>query len=147
MITIGHELDNPVSQDFYDKVIESIQFHQLPCPCGHSSCLVRHRAYLRTVKVGNTQLRLRVCRVRCSHCGSTHAILLSWIGIFPLMRTTSRPSCPATANTGSSVSLHTGSACFPLPGWYTVVSGAFPASSCRLKPPRTFFLACPHNLT
>lgn len=79
MITIGHELDNPFSQDFYDKVIESIQFHQLSCPCGHSSCLVRHGAYLRTVKVGNTQFRLRVCRVKCSHCGSTHAILLSCI--------------------------------------------------------------------
>lgn len=79
MITIEHELDNPFSQDFYDKVIRSIQFHQLSCTCGHYACLVRHGAYLRTVKVGDRLLRLRVCRVRCTRCGSTHALMLSCI--------------------------------------------------------------------
>ena len=79
MITIEHELGNPFSQDFYDKLISSIQFHQLSCTCGHCACLIRHGAYLRTVKVGDSLLRLRVCRVRCTHCGSTHALLPSAI--------------------------------------------------------------------
>mgnify|MGYP005774398045 CR=1 FL=1 len=56
MVTIEHELDNPFFQDFYDKVISSIQFHQLSCTCGHCACLVRHGAYLRTVKVGDRLL-------------------------------------------------------------------------------------------
>lgn len=79
MITIEHELDNPFSQDFYDKVIDSIQFHQLKCSCGRCSCLVRHGSYRRTVKVGDGQFRLRVCRLRCSECGRTHALMLSCI--------------------------------------------------------------------
>lgn len=77
MITIEHELGNPFSQDFYDKLTASIQLHQLSCTCGHSACLIRHGAYLRTVKVGDRLLRLRVCRVRCTLCGSTHALLPS----------------------------------------------------------------------
>ena len=77
MITIGHKLDNPFSQDFYNDVISSLQLHQLKCSCGHSSCLSRHGSYFRTVKVGDSQFRLRVCRLRCRECGATHALMLS----------------------------------------------------------------------
>ena len=35
MITIFDGLDNPISQDFYDNIIYSIQFHQLLLPLIH----------------------------------------------------------------------------------------------------------------
>lgn len=76
MITLSVDICNPVSQDFYDKTIFNLQFHQLICTCGHSACLTIHGYYYRTVKSGNGDLRLRVCRVICSICGHTHALLL-----------------------------------------------------------------------
>lgn len=77
MITIEHELDKPFSQDFYNKAIDSIQLHQLKCPCGRCSSLTRHGSYHRTVKAVGRQFRLRVCRLRCPECGHTHALMLS----------------------------------------------------------------------
>lgn len=79
MITLSVDICNPVSQDFYDKTICNLQFHQLICTCGHSGCLTIHGYYDRTVKAGDCDLRLRVCRVICSECGHTHALLLSSI--------------------------------------------------------------------
>lgn len=77
MITLSVDLCNPVSQDFYDKTIYNLQFHRLVCTCGHSGCLTIHGYYYRSVKYGDSCLRLRICRVMCSECGHTHALLLS----------------------------------------------------------------------
>lgn len=77
MITLSVDLCNPVSQDFYDKTIYNLQFHRLVCTCGHSGCLSIHGYYNRSVKHGDSCLRLRICRVICSECGKTHALLLS----------------------------------------------------------------------
>ena len=79
MITVSVDFCNPFSQKFYDDVIDSLQFHQLTCPCGHSGCLTIHGYYDRTVKFGDCDLRLHVCRVICSECRHTHALLLSSI--------------------------------------------------------------------
>ena len=68
---------NQISQSFYDSVIHNLQFHQLICSCSHSACLSVHGYYWRSVKLPSGTLRLRVCRVRCSECGTTHALLLS----------------------------------------------------------------------
>lgn len=106
MITIGHELDNPFSQDFYDKLIRSLQIHQLTCSCGHSSCLVRHGSYLRTVKAGDCCFRLRVCRVRCRECGATHALLPSCIIPY------SQVSLPDTVTVLNCQEQHTGFSIF-----------------------------------
>ena len=77
MITIFVKNCNHISQSFYDSVIYNLQLHQMTCSCGHSACLSVHGYYRRTVKLHSGSLRLRVCRVQCSECGTTHAILLS----------------------------------------------------------------------
>ena len=77
MITIFVPDCNQISQSFYDSVINDLQFQQLTCSCSHSACLSVHGYYKRTVKLSSGAIRLRVCRVKCSECGATHALLLS----------------------------------------------------------------------
>ncbi len=77
MITLLVDNCNPISQDFYDKTIRSLQFHQLTCSCGLSGGLTKHGYYYRRLKVDDDLQQLCICRVICSHCGSTHALLLS----------------------------------------------------------------------
>lgn len=79
MITILVQDCNLISQSFYDSVINRIQFHQLTCTCGHSACMTIHGYYYRSVKLPVGTFRLHICRVRCSECGRTHALLLSSI--------------------------------------------------------------------
>ena len=87
MITIFVQDCNLISQSFYDSVINRIQFHQLTCSCGHSACMTIHGYYHRTIKLPLGPLQLRVCRVRCSECGKTHALLLSSIVPYSQIRT------------------------------------------------------------
>ena len=77
MILISVRDFNQFSQDFYDSVINSLQFHQLKCSCGHSACLSIHAYYTRRIFLPDGVHSLRICRVRCSECGRTHALLLS----------------------------------------------------------------------
>ena len=77
MITFLVEENNPLSQNFYDLCINSLQFHQLTCSCGRSGCLNIHGYYQRKVKTNEGSFMLNVCRVICSECGRTHAILPS----------------------------------------------------------------------
>lgn len=79
MITILVQDCNHISQSFYDSVINSIQFHQITCTCGHSACMTIHGYYQRSIKLPDGTIRLRICRVRCSECGKSHALLLSSI--------------------------------------------------------------------
>lgn len=87
MITIFVQDCNLISQSFYDSVINRIQFHQLTCTCGHSACMTIHGYYLRSIKLPVGTLRLRICRVRCSECRKTHALLLSSIVPYSQIRT------------------------------------------------------------
>ncbi len=77
MITVSVNYCNPISQKFYNDIINSLPFWQLSCSCGHSGCLTIHGYYSRYVKSGTSSLCLKVCRVRCSLCGRTHALMLS----------------------------------------------------------------------
>jgi Domain of unknown function (DUF6431) len=79
MITLSADFCNPVSQDFYNNLLASIQFHRLSCTCGHSSCLKIHGNYTRGIKCGTQTNRLCICRVKCSICGRTHALLPSFL--------------------------------------------------------------------
>lgn len=79
MITIFEDVCNPISQDFYDKTINSIQLHQLTCTCGHSACLTIHAYYKRRLKFEDGSIKLKICRVKCSNCQKTHALLPSFI--------------------------------------------------------------------
>ena len=77
MITLFVENCNDISQNFYDSVVNNLQLHRLSCSCGHSSCLSIHGYYYRTAKLPAGDIRLKICRVKCSECGKTHALLLS----------------------------------------------------------------------
>ena len=79
MILISVSDYNQLSQDFYDFIINSLQFHLLTCTCGHSACLTIHGYYTRKICLPDGILVLRICRVRCSECGKTHALLLTSI--------------------------------------------------------------------
>lgn len=79
MITVFIGNCNHISQSFYDSVINKLQLHRLRCSCGHHGCLTVHGYYKRTVKLPEGDQRLRICRVKCSACGATHALLLSSI--------------------------------------------------------------------
>ena len=79
MITIIVRDCNQISQSFYDSVINKLQLHRLTCSCKHSSCLNVHGYYRRTVRISDKRISLRICRVKCSVCGRTHALLLSSI--------------------------------------------------------------------
>lgn len=79
MITIFTQDCNQISQSFYNSVINKLQLHQLPCSCGHRACLSIHGYYNRNIKLPSGTIRLRICRVRCSECRHTHAILLASI--------------------------------------------------------------------
>ena len=79
MILISVSDYNQFSQNYYDSVINALQFHQLRCSCGHSACLSIHAYYRRNVFLPDGSVTLRICRVRCSVCGRTHALLLSSI--------------------------------------------------------------------
>ena len=77
MITIKTENYNLISQDFYNKTIDSLDLNLISCVCGHSGCLIRHGSYKRSIQLADRILSLSVVRVYCKICGHTHALLLS----------------------------------------------------------------------
>ena len=77
MITIKTENYNLISQDFYNKTIDSLDLNLISCACGHSGCLIRHGSYKRSIQLADRILSLSVVRVYCKICGHPHALLLS----------------------------------------------------------------------
>lgn len=77
MITIFVEENNPLTPNFYNNLINSLQFHKLTCTCGHSACLSIHGYYTRSLKTPEGKSSFRICRVICSFCHHTHALLPS----------------------------------------------------------------------
>ena len=77
MITIKTENYNLISQDFYNKTIDSLDLNLISCICGHSGCLIRYGSYRRKIQLTDRILSLSVVRVYCKVCGHTHALFLS----------------------------------------------------------------------
>ena len=76
MITIKCDLDN-INQEKYDEIINNLDFNRLICPkCNHSDLII-HGYYERRLKTRIETIYLRIVRVVCKTCGSTHALLLS----------------------------------------------------------------------
>ena len=76
MITIKCDLDN-INQEKYDEIINNLDFNRLICPkCNHSDLII-HGYYTRRIKTKIGTIYLRIIRVICKSCGSTHALLLS----------------------------------------------------------------------
>ena len=77
MIILFPSVDNPVSQSFYDRAVSSVDFSSISCDCClHDHCFEKYGFYFRSF-ISSTSIRLRIQRIRCRHCGRTHAILLS----------------------------------------------------------------------
>lgn len=79
MITIYADFCNPISQEFYDDIIFSIDLAQVSCTCGHFGCLIWYGGYTRKVRLADRVICLRVSRVFCNVCSRSHALLLSSI--------------------------------------------------------------------
>ena len=79
MITIKTENYNLISQDFYNKTIDSLDLNLISCTCGHSGCLIRYGSYKRNVQLKDELITLTIVRVYCTACGRTHALLLSFL--------------------------------------------------------------------
>lgn len=77
MITLYVKENNPITPYFYNNLIANLQFHRLTCTCGHSGCLSVHGYYTRSLKAPEGKLPFRICRVICSCCHHTHALLPS----------------------------------------------------------------------
>ena len=77
MLTVLVQDFNTFTQEFYDSVISDLQLHKLECSCGHSGCLTFHGYYRRSVITPSGKKTLTICRVICSECSHTHALLLS----------------------------------------------------------------------
>ena len=77
MITIKTENYNLISQDFYNKTIDSLDLRLIPCTCGHSGYLIRYGSYKRKLQLKDEVITLTIVRVYCNACGHTHALLLS----------------------------------------------------------------------
>ena len=60
MITIEVDFDNPVSQDFYNKIIFSLNLSQIPCTCGLAGSLIWYGGYHRKVRMADHIILLRV---------------------------------------------------------------------------------------
>ena len=77
MLTVLVSNFNTFTQAFYNSIIESLDLALLSCTCGHSGCLSIHGYYTRSVITPAGKITLTICRVKCSECGHTHALLLS----------------------------------------------------------------------
>ena len=63
-------------QKYYEKVSESFSNTPIACPaCRNTSVMNIHGYYTRSFSFGLRGMRIRVMRVRCPECGSTHAVL------------------------------------------------------------------------
>lgn len=79
MITIYLSNVNSIDEKSYKKITDNLDLHTLTCPKCSKHNFVRHGYYMRTLKYRNTSIKLRILRVKCISCGSTHAILLYFI--------------------------------------------------------------------
>ena len=79
MVTVFVKKNNTLSQEFYDSIVDGINFSSVHCTCGHCGCLTRHAYYYRIVRFKSSVVVLKILRVKCSQCGKTHAVLLSSI--------------------------------------------------------------------
>lgn len=74
MITIISNKINTLNQISYNNFLQDIEMHQLSCSCGLSGCLIKHGYYSRYIKTSYGNIPLSILRVKCKHCGKTHAI-------------------------------------------------------------------------
>lgn len=65
-----------ISQNQYNKIIRSLDFDSLDCPKCHYHGLIVHAYYDRHIDIFNRKHTIRILRLICPSCKSTHAILI-----------------------------------------------------------------------
>lgn len=79
MITVYKANVNQVDAESYKKFTDSLNLYSLTCPkCKHHD-FHKHGYYTRKVKYRRHSVTLRILRVKCMCCKSTHAVLLYFI--------------------------------------------------------------------
>jgi len=74
MITVMTDKINTLNQISYYEFLDTIHYFQLACSCGLAGCLIKHGYYDRSIKAPGGIILLSILRVKCKHCGKTHAI-------------------------------------------------------------------------
>ncbi len=68
-------------QTIYDLIVDDLQLVQIRCnECNQCGFVVHgyyDRRLKRCLKNGESSARITILRIRCTHCGKTHAVLLS----------------------------------------------------------------------
>lgn len=75
MITIITDKIKTLNQFSYNDFLEDIEMHKLSCSCGLFGSLIKHGYYTRSIKTSSGIIPLSILRVKCRHCGRTHAVL------------------------------------------------------------------------
>ena len=79
MITLINKNFNKNTNEYF-KYVDSHDFSVYSCPSCHSTCsLIKHGFYKRNTKINNKIKNLYVLRLKCKHCGKTHAVLPSFV--------------------------------------------------------------------
>ena len=79
MITVYKANVKQVDAESYKKFTETLNLYSLICPkCKHHD-FQKHGYYTRKVKYRKHSVTLRILRVKCMSCKSTHAVLLYFI--------------------------------------------------------------------
>lgn len=82
MLTVLTKNINIITQKIYEEIILDLDFHTIECPkCSVKGQLRNHAYYKRKYISGIEMILLRILRVICKGCRSTHAVLLD--GIVP----------------------------------------------------------------
>lgn len=75
MISQMHSKFKYLTQKIYNKYIYSILFSACKCSCGATGRFIMHGYYNRSLKTPFGKIKLRILRVKCKSCGTTHAVL------------------------------------------------------------------------
>lgn len=75
MITLFTFNCKAISQESYNNLIGQLQIHSIRCTCGCRGSMIRHGFYRRTVKNTAGTIKLKIMRLKCTGCGTTHALL------------------------------------------------------------------------
>lgn len=98
---------NLINQDTYDFYINSLCLSSIPCPkCNQLHRLIQHASYTRSLKSGSNKVTLKIQRVLCTNCNSTHALLPSFIVPYSQITTSSMISIITSDHRSSYLDEH-----------------------------------------
>lgn len=102
MITVLFKNYNYFSQNSYDSALDELQLHTLKCTCGKFGCLIRYGHYRRHVKIMSERLTLIVQPVWCKKCGTSHALLPSFLVPYSQVTLDDQQEIPKCVDNGTS---------------------------------------------